>query len=237
MSQSAKAQEPSMEEILASIRRIIADDDTAKPAAAKPAPASAAPMPPPRPAAMPPRNPVPASPPAPRPAAPPAPPPAAMDQRGIDAMLAGLDAPPGEASHAEDVLDLTEQMAAPAEGEAPSFQTIDGQADVFFADAPAAPEPRLVEEPRVAEQPPRQQQPAPQPSMLDRTLMSSNTSAAVDSAFNALAQTVLVQNARTLEDLVREMLRPLLKSWLDDNLPGMVERIVKAEIERVSRGR
>ena len=63
------------------------------------------------------------------------------------------------------------------------------------------------------------------------------TSAAVDSAFNALAQTVLVQNARTLEDLVREMLRPLLKSWLDDNLPGMVERIVKAEIERVSRGR
>ena len=67
--------------------------------------------------------------------------------------------------------------------------------------------------------------------------MSSSTSAAVDSAFNTLAQTVLVQNARTLEDLVREMLRPLLKSWLDDNLPGMVERIVRAEIERVARGR
>ena len=78
---------------------------------------------------------------------------------------------------------------------------------------------------------------AAQPATLDRTLMSSQTSAAVDSAFNALAQTVLVQNARTLEDLVREMLRPLLKSWLDDNLPGMVERIVKAEIERVARGR
>ena len=67
--------------------------------------------------------------------------------------------------------------------------------------------------------------------------MSASTSAAVDSAFNTLAQTVLVQNARTLEDLVREMLRPMLKGWLDDNLPGMVERIVKAEIERVSRGR
>jgi uncharacterized protein len=48
---------------------------------------------------------------------------------------------------------------------------------------------------------------------------------------------VLSQNARTLEDLVREMLRPMLKSWLDDNLPGMVERMVRAEIERVSRGR
>ena len=70
-----------------------------------------------------------------------------------------------------------------------------------------------------------------------KRLMSPETSAAVDSAFNALAKTVLVHNARTLEDLVREMLRPLLKSWLDDNLPSMVERLVRAEIERVSRGR
>jgi cell pole-organizing protein PopZ len=67
-------------------------------------------------------------------------------------------------------------------------------------------------------------------------LVSSATSAAVDSAFNALAQTVLVHNARTLEDLVREMLRPMLKVWLDDNLPGVVERLVRGEIERVSRG-
>ena len=78
-----------------------------------------------------------------------------------------------------------------------------------------------------------QSEPAPTP----RPLISTSTSAAVDSAFNTLAHTVLVQNARTLEDLVREMLRPLLKSWLDDNLPGMVERLVRAEIERVSRGR
>jgi hypothetical protein len=68
-------------------------------------------------------------------------------------------------------------------------------------------------------------------------LISSSTSAAIDSAFNTLAQTVLVQNARTLEDLVREMLRPMLKTWLDDNLPGLVERLIRAEIERVSRGR
>jgi uncharacterized protein len=72
---------------------------------------------------------------------------------------------------------------------------------------------------------------------MNEGLISSNTTAAVDSAFNALAQTVLVQNARTLEDLVREMLRPMLKIWLDDNLPGLVERLVRAEIERVSRGR
>ena len=72
---------------------------------------------------------------------------------------------------------------------------------------------------------------------LDEALISARTTAAVNSAFNTLAQTVLVQNGRTLEDLVTEMLRPMLKTWLDDNLPGMVERLVRAEIERVSRGR
>ena len=50
------------------------------------------------------------------------------------------------------------------------------------------------------------------------------------------AHTVLTQNARTLEDLVKDMLRPMLKGWLDENLPPMVERLVRAEIERVSRG-
>jgi cell pole-organizing protein PopZ len=71
----------------------------------------------------------------------------------------------------------------------------------------------------------------------EESLISAATTAAVDSAFNTLAQTVLVQNGRTLEDLVRELLRPMLKTWLDDNLPNMVERLVRAEIERVSRGR
>ena len=60
---------------------------------------------------------------------------------------------------------------------------------------------------------------------------------AVDSAFNTLAHTILGNNARTLEDLVKDMLRPMLKAWLDDNLPGLVDRIVRSEIERVSRGR
>ena len=138
--------------------------------------------------------------------------------------------PPPPEPEPEDILDLTEQMAeAPS---MPSFQTIDGQTDVIFADPQPPPSRRRAWPSRRAQyarrRPPRSD---------ERPLMSNSTSAAVDSAFNSLAQTVLVQNARTLEDLVREMLRPLLKSWLDDNLPGMVERIVKAEIERVSRGR
>jgi len=68
-------------------------------------------------------------------------------------------------------------------------------------------------------------------------LLSNHSNAAVSGAFNALAHTILAQNARTLEDLVSEMLRPMLKEWLDDNLPSLVERVVTEEIERVSRGR
>jgi uncharacterized protein len=68
-------------------------------------------------------------------------------------------------------------------------------------------------------------------------LISPEVNNAVHAAFNALAQTVLVNNSRTLEDLLREMLQPVLKAWLDDNLPGMVERLVRVEIEQISRPR
>jgi cell pole-organizing protein PopZ len=65
-------------------------------------------------------------------------------------------------------------------------------------------------------------------------LISREVDNAVHAAFNALAQTVLVNNSRTLDDLVREMSQPLLKVCLDDNLPGMVERLVRIEIEQIS---
>ena len=67
-----------------------------------------------------------------------------------------------------------------------------------------------------------------------RLPLPSEANNAVHSAWNTLAQTVLVENGRTLQDLVREMLRPMLKSWLDDNLPTLVERLVRAEIERMT---
>jgi cell pole-organizing protein PopZ len=224
MTQAAKAQEPSMEEILASIRRIIADDEP-KPAA-KPEAKAPEPPPPPPAAKAPPPPPPPAKP---APAAPPAP--AAMKQDDIDAMLAGLDEAPEPASpkpapapapEPEDVLELTEAMQAPA----PSFRKIDGTQDVVFDEAEPEPPPRAAEPPRQAAAPPP-----------EHPILSPATAAAVDSAFNALAQTVLVQNAKTLEDLVKEMLRPMLQHWLDNNLPTLVERLVRQEIERVARGR
>jgi cell pole-organizing protein PopZ len=65
-------------------------------------------------------------------------------------------------------------------------------------------------------------------------LISREVNDAVHAAFNALTQTVLVDHARTLEEVIREMLRPMLKVWLDDNLPRMVERLVRTEIEQIS---
>jgi cell pole-organizing protein PopZ len=232
MTQPAKVQEPSMEEILASIRRIIADDE-AKPAAAKPEAAAppkpvmkdippSALAPPPRPASVP--KPAPAPPP---PA--PAPAPASNSQDDIDAMLASLDAATPEAEirpapqPEPDVFELTDEMALPDPPTPPAapFNKIEPADDIEFSES-------------------RHRQPTPDPSFdspPQQPILSRSTVSAVESAFNSLANTVLSNNARTLEDLVKEMLRPMLKSWLDDNLPGLVERIVKAEIERVSRGR
>ena len=243
MTQPAKVQEPSMEEILASIRRIIADDEAkpgapeaaASPAPAKPEkPAAAAPAPPPaKPSVMKdiPPSAIPAAKAAAAKAAPPpaAPAPAVSNsQDDIDAMLAGLDEATSEAEIRPqqpdgEVFELTDEMAVPEASQLP-FQKIDPEDDLEFTEFAAA---RPAPAP-----PPSFESPAPKPQIL-----SHSTVSAVESAFNSLAHTVLSNNARTLEDLVKEMLRPMLKSWLDDNLPGLVERIVKAEIERVSRGR
>ena len=43
-----------------------------------------------------------------------------------------------------------------------------------------------------------------------------------------------ISAALQMHDLVREMLRPMLAQWLDDNLPAMVEELVKAEIARIA---
>jgi cell pole-organizing protein PopZ len=58
----------------------------------------------------------------------------------------------------------------------------------------------------------------------------------VTSAFEALSASLAARGAEIAEGMAREMLRPMLKAWLDENLPGIVERLVRAEIERVARG-
>jgi cell pole-organizing protein PopZ len=176
------APEPTMEEILASIRRIISEDE---PAAEAP-PAAA-------PAALHVVEPEPAPEPEPEVAA--------------------------EAEH-EDILELTDPVV-----EAPAVET---HGDIEISPAPA---------PQPAPAPVR----APEPVLAARTydeepLVGAAVSDAAATAFGRLSQRIAMPaDGTTLEDVVRELLKPLLKSWLDEHLRAIVEAKVEEEVERVRR--
>ena len=184
------AQEPTMEEILASIRRIISEDDA--PAAAAevvpepaPAPVAAAPVP----------EPV---------APPPAPPPA-----------------PVVAAEPMDVLELTEPVAPPRP-----------------VPARTPPPPPVLDDIDFSEPPPPPRAPAFASFEPEEGLLSDRVAQTAAGHFGSLAHSVLMPaEGRTLEDAVKELLRPLLKEWLDAHLAGIVEAKVQSEVERISRRR
>jgi cell pole-organizing protein PopZ len=67
-------------------------------------------------------------------------------------------------------------------------------------------------------------------------LLSSAAAAGVTSAFGSLSQRIgMPASSTTLDGVVRELLRPLLKEWLDTNLRAIVEAKVEEEVERQSR--
>ena len=71
----------------------------------------------------------------------------------------------------------------------------------------------------------------------ETSILSDQSSQAVQSSFGRLAGSLAARSvdAQALEDMTRDMLRGMLRQWLDDNLPSMVERLVREEIERVAR--
>lgn len=197
------APEPTMEEILASIRRIISEDD---------APASSA-------AAA-----------ATSPGDPPEPPPATAQ------------APEPPAAH-DDVLELTERV----EAEPPQAQPREPEP---AAAAPPPPPPSVPASlgdldfapPAAGLAPtPRPTPPAPSPARVtggDEPLVGSGAAGRAADHFGALASSLVMPAAgRSLEDVVRELLRPMLKEWLDQHLPAIVEARVQDEVERISRRR
>lgn len=181
--------DPSMEDILASIRRILSEDE----------PAPAAPAPPPAPVAE----------------------AADSDVLVLDETMQVADEPP----------EAEPSPLAVAPLELP----------------PPEPEPEVEPEPEPLAAP----EPAPAPvfdlalptaATLASELMAPETSAAAVSSVSGLMRTLASERSThvwaggpTIEDLVREELRPLLKQWLDSYLPELVERLVAAEIERVVR--
>ena len=111
-----------------------------------------------------------------------------------------------------------------------SMPTVDIDEDLGFVDAPMPVEVKRPEPVRaavpIAVAPPSQD-----------SLLSQQTETSVSAAFGSLAHAMFTQEPRTIEDVMKELLRPMVKTWLDDNLPGVVERLVQEEIARVARGR
>jgi cell pole-organizing protein PopZ len=79
----------------------------------------------------------------------------------------------------------------------------------------------------------------PQPVAEAAAIVSDQTAQATRGALDALSRMLVKPEPAsdgTLEGLVREMLRPMLREWLDTNLPGMVESLVAREIAKITRG-
>lgn len=71
---------------------------------------------------------------------------------------------------------------------------------------------------------------------LSLNLLSAAAGAQIARSFSELAEVFDGVERRSIEDMAAEMLRPMLQDWLEDNLPTLVERLVREEIERVARG-
>ncbi len=79
----------------------------------------------------------------------------------------------------------------------------------------------------------------PQPggeAQLRPALVSEQTSRQVAASFGELSEAFASRGRKSFDEMAEEMLRPMLQDWLDNNLPTLVERLVREEIERVARG-
>lgn len=192
MADKTPEQEPSIEEILASIRQIISDDDEKDSSETAPAPVAAPPV----------KKDAPAAP------------------------MAALE----DEAEEEDVLELTETLDSPPE-DRPVFD-VDLKDHVEEEATPPMPPAKEVETAM-----PKQAMPE---TPAGGDILTEAARSATISSMAKLAGNMPITRHReygniTLEDLVREMLHPMLKDWLSDNLPPMVERMVQKELEKLAR--
>lgn len=224
MSESKTQQEPSMEEILASIRRIISedgDDDAGDAARDRPAPEEA-------------RRPRDGEP--------------ALALSEVAEDDPADEAPEASAEEDDEPLELSE-IVEDEPGPAPEEDETEASADdidAMFATSAAADDP-LPTQPDPEPEPQSPPRASQRTAAMDDALISPATETAAGAAFARLleqktereatmaARTALGNGDKTLEELVKELLRPMLREWLDANLPDIVERVVEREVERVGR--
>lgn len=208
MSDTSNQEEPSIEEILASIRKIINEDEEGGETAEKSA-----------------------------------------DETGDNSTTESFAVPSdadtktdNDTDSDEDILELTE-MAPADEPIVPPTPAAAAESDEDQSEA---------EEDITMEEESEEPVEAPEPdanlapgSAVEDGLVSAATAAAATSAMSQLASAgqqragsdlgQMPVGAHTLEDIVREMLRPMLKEWLDRNLPSMVEKLVQRELEKLGQ--
>ncbi|MFZ1430577.1 MAG: DUF2497 domain-containing protein [Geminicoccaceae bacterium] len=180
MADSKTAQEPSMEEILSSIRRIIAEDDPGSGAVGS-----------------------------------------ANATGGANVMQAMAD------DEDDDVLELTEVVGGPGPSVTPPA--------VAHSTQPPPPAPPPAVTPTTAAMEPR-----PMPASAAESLISPLVANASTQAFARLARAATTDDKKeasgvTVEQLVVDLLTPMLRDWLDKNLPEIVERVVEQEVKKLAR--
>ena len=67
-------------------------------------------------------------------------------------------------------------------------------------------------------------------------ILSERAERKIAASFGELSEAFAARSKKTFDEMAEEMLRPMLRDWLDNNLPLLVERLVREEIERVARG-
>jgi len=107
--------------------------------------------------------------------------------------------------------------------------------DLMIVDHEVEYEPMPEPEPAPAPRPqPVAQQPAWRP-MQQETLTSEPVAHQAAGSLSKLMGSMLVSSGATLDDVVRELMKPMLKDWLDANLTAIVEAEVAKEIDRIRR--
>ena len=206
MSSAKASTEPSMEDILSSIRQIIADED---------APAAEEEQ--------------------------------ANDQSAVDDAFNSVDVSGDEEMSTDDVDALFDDIPAATDDDL-GFDAVDDDDDddVLELAAPevaAAPEIEDIaadeelafngDESPVEVDVVSNSTPQAETLAEEAPLISENVAASVKSSFGALHSEMGISSSSTIEGLMSEILRPMLKEWLDENLPETVERLVREEIQRI----
>lgn len=184
-----------------------------------------------------------------------APPPAGGQDQSMDDILASIRRILNE----DEAAAQTAEAAEPAEQEVPTAEVTEVPAPEppapprtpapEFTPPPIAPPPAMARSgpepveltPDMMVTPPVQAAPAPRLGMDDASaLIAPAAAAAAAASVGSLLRAVssersaqVYRGGPSIEDLVREEIRPILKDWLDAHLPPLVERLVRAEIERV----